>query len=846
MTRLASSRSSRSDGSTVESHAAAGWRPAEEATSRSEGQINPAAAIGTHPGLSSADAARRLVEHGRNEIRGERRASAWTVLARQFNSPLIWLLVGACAIAAVAAERGDAIAIAAIVALNGAIGFFQERRAGRAILALRSMTAPRARVIRDGRIALIAAAEVVPGDLLSLEPGDVVAADASLLEANAFSTNEAMLTGESVPAEKSLRPAPSDAPLAERRDSVFMGTSAVTGSAVAAVVATGMRTELGRIANLLATVEDTATPLQQRLARVGRTLMFMCLGVVVLVAIAGALRGWPWLVLMMSSISLAVAAVPEGLPAIVTIAMAVGVQRMAARHVLIRRLPAVETLGCATVICTDKTGTLTTGAMAVRELWGRDHQRLLFAAAACSTAEPGADGRSGVGDPTELAILAASAERGITRHAIETASPRLRLIPFDADRKRMSIARADGCLYVKGAVEAVLPLCANEVADATDANAQMAARGLRVLAVAVGQGIEERDLELLGLVAIADPPRPEAIEAVAAARRAGITTVMITGDHRVTALAIARELGILGPGDSPDGLVHARATPADKLSIVRAWKTRNAVVAMTGDGVNDAPALREAHIGIAMGRGGTEVTREASDMILADDNFASIVAAVREGRAIFENIRKALVYLLSGNTAELLVMLVATVLGLPLPLLPVQLLWINVVTDGLPALALVMDPADDDVLSRPPRSTEEPMLARAQWTVIVFTGLLEAATTLSVFLWALRAGDLAEARSLAFTTLIFCELFRAVSARSETRTFWEVGPLTNVRVLLVVLISVGVQLVIFQGAATRSFFQLEPLSLANCVLALTVGLIPVTVLEIRKIARRAGKRDAGP
>ena len=380
------------------------------------------------------------------------------VLARQFNSPLIWLLIGACAVAIVAAERNDAIAIAAIVALNGGIGFFQERRAGRAILALRSMTAPRARVVRDGKITVILATEVVPGDFLSLEAGDVVAADARLVETHAFSTNEATLTGESVPAEKSVRPAPADAPIAERRDSVFMGTSVVTGSAMAVVVATGMHTELGRIANLLATVEDVATPLQQRLAQVGRTLMFMCLGVVALVAIAGALRGWSWAVLMMSSISLAVAAVPEGLPAIVTIALAVGVQRMAARHVLIRRLPAVETLGCATVICTDKTGTLTTGVMAVRELWGRDHQRLLFAATACSTAELGADGRSGVGDPTEVAILAAAAAHGVTRGSIEAACPRLHLNPFDADRKRMSIARADGRLYVKGAVEAIRPV----------------------------------------------------------------------------------------------------------------------------------------------------------------------------------------------------------------------------------------------------------------------------------------------------------------------------------------------------------------------------------------------------
>jgi len=389
-------------------------------------------------------------------------------------------------------------------------------------------------------------------------------------------------------------------------------------------------------------------------------------------------------------------------------------------------------------------------------------------------------------------------------------------------------------------------LCQDGIVGAAEANVQLAARGLRVLAVAVGRGLEEQNLELVGLVGIADPPRTEAIEAVAAARVAGITTVMITGDHPVTAHAIARELGILRPDDAPEDVVHARATPEDKIAIVRTWKARGGVVAMTGDGVNDAPALREAHIGIAMGRTGTEVTREASDMILTDDNFASIVAAVREGRGIFDNIRKTLVYLLAGNTGELAVMLAAALVGLPLPLLPLHLLWINIVTDGLPALALVMDPPDEDVLSRPPRPPDEPMLGRSQWHYIVLTGLLEASVTLGVFAWALQSRHLAEARNLAFTVLVFCELFRAFAARSDTRTFWEVGALTNVRLVGVVLVSVFVQIGIHHIPATQVFFEVGSLSLTDGALTVVVGLFPVTVIEIQKLVRRAMLRPSVP
>jgi len=788
-------------------------------------------------GLSSSEAQRRLVETGPNEITREETTHPLTLFARQFTSPVIWLLVGASILSVALGELLDAGAIAAILIINAVIGFFQEYRAERAVMALRSMTARRARVLRDGHGVMVTADTIVPGDVLVLEAGDVAAADARLHSAHALTTNEAALTGESTPVDKNAESTPAGTPLADRHDFVFMGTAIATGTGLAEVTATGMQTELGRIATLIETAEQSVTPLQRRLSRVSQTLLYICGGIVVLVALAGVLRGWPLLQVFMAAVSLAVAAVPEGLPAIVTIALAVGVQRMAARHVLVRRLQAVETLGCATVICTDKTGTLTTGVMRVRELWGADHSKLLFAGAACSDAELGVDGASGTGDPTELAILAAAAERGIDRAAIERTAHRVSEVPFDPVRKRMSVERADGHIYIKGAVETVMPLCADDPAAAQQTNIQMAERGLRVLAVAVAPAKHETQAALLGLIGIADPPRTEAIEAIAAARAAGITTVMITGDHPVTARAIAKELGILtmdGGGDQ----VHARATPEDKIRIVRSWKARNAIVAMTGDGVNDAPALREAHIGIAMGRSGTEVTREASDMVLADDNFASIVAAIREGRGIFDNIRKTLVYLLSGNTGELAVMLVAALAGLPLPLLPLQLLWINVVTDGLPALALVFDPPEEDVLQRPPRHPDEPMLGRQQWRFIVMTGLLLAAATLGVFIWALNTRDLVEARNLAFSVLVFGELFRAFAARSTTRLFWEVGVFTNLRLVGVVMLSVLLQLGIHHIPAAELMFGIGPLSAADCALTVLVALVPVTVIEISKLGRR--------
>lgn len=803
-------------------------------------------------GLTAAEAIRRLQTDGPNEIEEQHGPSAWTILARQFQSPVIWLLTLAGAAAMAAGEAADAVAILVIVAINGLVGFLQEQRAERALTSLRAMTAPRARVLRDGHSVLLPARDIVRGDALLLEAGDVVPADARIIELAALAVNEASLTGESLPVDKSVEPDAAEALLAERRNAVFMGTSIVRGTAVAEVTATGMQTELGRIAGLLAGTGEPATPLQRRLAQVTRQLVVACSGIVALVALLGWLRGGSAIEVFLSAVSLAVAAVPEGLPAIVTIALALGVQRMASRHVLIRRLPAVEALGCASVICTDKTGTLTTGVMTVRELWGRDHHALLFAAAACCDAELQTDARTGVGDPTEVAILRAAAERGILRDAIERERPRVWTTPFDAATKRMSVLRNDGVIYVKGALEVLLGdvAASGEHGEALRAHAELAERGLRVLAVATGRAPgrdagraeEPGTLRLLGLVGIADPPRTEAIEAVAAARQAGITTVMITGDHPVTAHAIARELGIVLPGESAKGLVHARTTPEEKLRIVQQWRSRGAVVAMTGDGVNDAPALREADIGIAMGKTGTQVTRDASDMILADDNFASIVAAVREGRGIFDNIRRTLVYLLSGNAAELAVMLAAAIGGLPLPLLPLQLLWINIVTDGLPALALVMEPTADDVLRRPPRTPVEPLLGREQWRSVAVTALLQTGATLMAFGWGLYARSLADARTLAFAVLVFGELFRSFAARSDTRVFWQVGALTNLRLLAVVFVSGLLQVALHQLPATQQLFQIGALTWQDWTGVVLLGLVPVTIIELRKLRRasRAG------
>ncbi|MER2564093.1 MAG: cation-translocating P-type ATPase [Myxococcaceae bacterium] len=789
-------------------------------------------------GLTQVEASARLAAAGPNALTQKPGAPWWRLLLSQFTSPLIWLLLVAAVVSGALREVVEAVAIVAIVLLNALVGFVQEFRAQASVLALRALTAPRARVLRDAAVVQLNAAEVVLGDVLVLEAGDVVAADAELLEAHRLSTMESMLTGESLPSEKSTRPVADSAPLAERSNRVFMGTAVATGTARAVVTATGQRTELGKIASLLETATDLKTPLQLQLEKLSRTLLVVCLGVVGLVAAMGALRSLPWLDVFISSVSLAVAVVPEGLPAVVTIALAIGVRRMAARHVLVRRLSSVETLGSATVIVTDKTGTLTTGQMELREVWG-DAQQVLASVVVNVEASLDASGTWGVGDPTELALLVAAKKRGLSLEP-DPKNPRVHVNPFDAERKRMSVLLADGVLHVKGAPLTVLPLCVAGTDGAAEAVRALGSKGLRVLAVARGRGPREEALTLLGLVGIADPPRPEATVAVAAARRAGVRTVMATGDARETAEAIAKELGLLLPGDEPNALVHARVTPEDKLLLVRTLTAKGDVVAMVGDGTNDAPALKEAHIGIAMGVGGSEVTREAADLVLADDNFASIVAALKEGRGIADNIQKTLSYLLAGNAGELLTLFVAAALGWPLPLLPLQLLWVNLVTDGFPALALVMDPAGDEVLSRPPKAQSKPMLGSREWLAIASVGALVGTVSLSAFRLQLSSDTLEHARAVAFSSLVFAQVFNAFGARSFTRTFVEVGSFTNLRLIGVVLGTALLQVALLAMPLTQRLFGLGPFSWRVLLLSVGVGLVPITLVELGKLVRRLG------
>lgn len=788
-------------------------------------------------GLSGDEAKSLLASHGYNEIIRENATPAWVLFLNQFKSPLVIILIVACIISVFVGETIEALAIGAILLVNAIIGFVQEYRAETAIIALCEMTSPRARVVRDGNKRSILAQDVVPGDILILEAGDIVAADAVVMESSRLQLNEAVLTGESFPVEKVACETKGLHDWSKRETQVFMGTSVVTGTATTCVSKTGMKTELGKIAHLVSTARTEQTPLQIQLGRVGNTLLYLCLAVVAIVAVIGYFRGMPEIELLIFSISLAVAAVPEGLPAIVTVALALGVQRMAARNALVRRLPSVETLGSVSVICTDKTGTLTTGKMRVRELWGEDQFALLKAAVSCCDAELVENGDEGIGDPTEVAILIAALERGIQRDVIEEKNPRVSTEPFDPERRRMSVLREDGVYYVKGAIESILPLCSKERLNfdaLSETTVSMTSRGLRVLAVATGYGDGERNLRFIGLVGISDPPRPEAMLAIQEARNAGIIPIVITGDHPQTAAAIARELGLVSEGESVQARVHARATPEDKLKLVRHYKDQGHIVAMTGDGVNDAPALREAHIGIAMGKSGTEVTRQSADLILADDNFATIVAAVREGRGIFQNIRKAITYLLIGNLGEISLILAAVLIDLPLPLLAAHLLWINLVTDALPALTLIGEPLSEDVMKALPRPPDERIMGRAEWLRILYVGVLEAFVVLCQYGYVFRFHSEELARNLVFTTIVFSQLLRAFGARSNTKTFWKLGVFSNLWLLGVVIVTVLTQISLHYIPLTQSVFKLSPLSLSDLALIWPVALIPVTAIELRK------------
>ncbi|OFZ31095.1 MAG: hypothetical protein A2622_00380 [Bdellovibrionales bacterium RIFCSPHIGHO2_01_FULL_40_29] len=781
-----------------------------------------------NPGLTSSEAAEKLKQSGFNEIKREKKRSLWILIWAQFKSPLVVILIIACGISLFLGEGMQATAIFAILFLNAFIGFFQEYRAENAIEALKGITAPRARVLRDGKQIVVFAREIVSEDLLMLEAGDIIAADAKIIESSNLQVNEAVLTGESFPVAKAVS------------DIIYMGTAVTTGTALAQVSQTGMKTELGKIAHLLSSAQEQATPLQIQLAQVGKSLLLMCLSVIAVIAVIGFFQGLSGIDILLFSVSLAVAVVPEGLPAIVTVALALGVQRMSARNALIRKLPSVETLGSVTVICTDKTGTLTTGEMRVRELFAKDHVELLRVAASCCDAELNEDGLSGTGDSTEVAILLAAYERGFRKENIEIKNPRISTVPFDSKRRLMSVYRADKTSYIKGALENLIPLCQTFAMNQDEflkSAEEMAERGLRVLAIATGTTAEEKNLTLIGLIGINDPPRSEAVLAIREARVAGITPIMITGDNPKTAGAIARELGLVTENESLDDRVHARATPEQKLMLVRSWKEKGAIVAMTGDGVNDAPALREAHIGIAMGKSGTEVTRQAADMILADDNFATIISAIKEGRGIFTNIRKAVCYLLVGNFAEVLIVMGAIILGLPPPLLAAHLLWINLVTDALPALTLVADPVSADVMKEKPRATTEKIIGLPEWKSIVITGSVEALVMLVLYWYLMQGQEVVKARSFVFTAVVFSQMLRSFGARSMTQIFWKVGALSNLWLIGVVVATGCIQLSLHFFLLSQKIFSLSPLTIRDFIFLIPFSFISLSVVEFSKIIK---------
>ncbi len=874
-----------------------------------------ASRLGSYPdaGLTSAEAGHRLNSIGPNALRWGKKSSPLRLLLAQFQDFMVLVLLGATVISFLLGETGDGITIVAIVVMNAVLGFMQEFRAEKSVETLRALTAPQAHVIRDGRLHEILAQELVPGDVIQLEAGDRVPADARILFALSLVAEEATLTGESTGVEKTVDRVPDpDCPLAERNNMVFMGTSVSRGRGRALVVATGMQTEVGTIAHLIGDAVEEKTPLQGRLEQLGKILVILSLLIVGVVVITGLVRGEPLYQMFLTGVSLAVAAIPEGLPAIVTIALALGVQRMIRAHAIVRRLPAVETLGCTTVICSDKTGTLTRNQMSVTDVWvggnrlnikdgkGLDSpqklgmelretlERLARAAALCNNAQRESGSSPGRGDPTELALLGMAQDLGVGDRELN-AYVRTGEIPFESERQRMSVMvyneNRQAFIYVKGACDSLLPRCRSvewdgQVTPLTDklrrdiaaANETMAGDALRVLLLAYRPAASlepvnswEEGLVVLGLAGMKDPPRPEAAEAVRKAQRAGVRTVMITGDHPHTARAIARELGMLDPDDEIltgrelDQMddqqlrqrvvkvrVYARVSPPHKLRVVRAWKSLGHIVAMTGDGVNDAPAVKEADIGVAMGLSGTDVTKEASAMILTDDNFATIVRAVQEGRAIYDNIRKFIRYLLSCNMGEVLVMFLAAFMGLPLPLLPIQILFVNLVTDGLPAMALGIDPPDPSVMERKPRPPQESVFARGLGTKIAFRGILIGVSTLAVFILSLGPWGmgLREARSMALAALILSQLFHVFDARAEDRSFLEVGLFSNPWALMAVFSSTAMLVAVLYVPWLQHLFKTDPLTGGDWVIVVLASGFIQLLAALRDLALRPLRRSS--
>ncbi|SHI38838.1 calcium-transporting P-type ATPase, PMR1-type [Propionispora hippei] len=868
-------------------------------------------------GLSSKEVKEKLQRFGFNEMAAQEKIAWWKKLVAQFQDFMVLVLLAATLISAFLGEFADAATILIIVIINAILGFVQEYRAEKSLQALQKLSAPTARVLRNGNLQQIPARELVPGDILIIETGDKLAADCRLIETKGLEMEEAALTGESLPVSKTASLLCNEtSALGDRKNMVYAGTSVTRGRGTAIVCDTGMRTEVGRIADMLQAAEQEPTPLEIRLAKLGHLLVWGCLAVCLVVVLTGIWKGEPLFLMCMAGISLAVAAIPEGLPAIVTVSLALGVQRMIRRNAIIRKLPAVETLGCTTVICSDKTGTLTQNTMTVRQVFAGSQafevtgngydikgefflnqakvnlqrekalQVCLTVGALCNNSvlkrnnvgisglwrRAQADSWSIEGDPTEGALVVVAGKAGIWRETVEKTQPRLGEVPFTSERRCMSVVYGQKglyTLYTKGAADTVLEVCKYynkgnvEVVLTPEMKEQimaahdsMASQALRVLALAyrklgpqqvnkdaLDESVE-RDMVFAGLIGMIDPPRSEVKQAILSCRQAGIKTVMITGDHRDTAIAIASELQIYQENNSyalagheleklddkeldkivDQVAVYARVSPAHKLRIVKALKRRGHVVAMTGDGINDAPAIKEANIGVAMGKAGTDVTKEASAMVLADDNFTTIVAAIEEGRGIYENIRKFIRYLLSCNLGEVLTMFIASLLGFPLPLLPVQILWVNLVTDGFPAMALGIDPNQHDIMQRPPRNPEESVFSRGLSRKIIMRGIQISCSTVGIFaLVYLLQDNLQLARTMAFVTLVLSQMFHVFDCRSEIFTAFEVGLTKNKYLVLAVTGSVLMQIGVVYHPFFQGIFQTVPMSLFDWLLVVAIS-----------------------
>lgn len=828
--------------------------------------------VDPNAGLAADDVLVRQTRHGSNQVPEARPRTLRSRLMRPFQDFMIIVLLAAAVLSGFIGDITDTVAILIIVLLNAVISIVQEWRADRAMTALRKLSAPRALVRRAGEHQNIAAEHLVPGDVVLLEAGNQVPADLRLHQVAQLQIDESALTGESLTVSKDIHHLPAgDHALGDRTNMAFKGTLVTHGRAAGMVVATGSATELGRIAILLRDEAARATPLQMRLSAFGKRLSLIVLAICALIFVAGLLHGEPLLMMALTSISLAVAAIPEALPAVVSVLLALGARRLVRVRALVRRLAAVETLGSVTVICSDKTGTLTQNRMRVEREKSFDinNEELWRACVLCNDSYRDSD--RWIGDPTETALIDRAEFVGLDANAMKLANPRLHEWPFDSSRKRMTTlhAFANGWhIYVKGAPESVIERCTNAdtAALAKQISTDWAQQGLRVLAIARREGAGEffglnvdaieRNLTLIGLVGLIDPPREEALNAVAQCRAAGIRPLMITGDHPETALAIARKLNIadadsaaisgttisqLDDAALSESVAHisvyARVDPAQKIRIVHALQARGEFVAMTGDGVNDAPALRAADIGVAMGRDGTDVAREAAGMILLDDNFATIVAAVREGRRIFDNIRKFIRYALTGNAAEILVLILAPLIGLPIPLMPIHILWINLVTDGLPGLAFATEPAERNIMQRPPRSPHESIFAHGLWQHVLWMGLLIAGLCLGVQAWALHIGN-SHWQTMVFSTLTITQMAYVLAIRSETEALWRQGIFSNLPLLIALLLTVVLQLAAIYFPPLQQVFHTQALSVVEMTICFGCAVTVYIVVEFEKCWRR--------